>query len=114
MNLLFICNQGKDRSRTAAEIYSKKYETSYAGCYSLDESLKLKEYMLKKANVLFVMEDTHINYLIENFPIYSLQKRIINIDIPNDFRYNQPELVVLLKKNINPYLKALEDLIKDF
>ena len=27
MNLLFICNQGEDRSKTAAEIYSKDYNT---------------------------------------------------------------------------------------
>jgi len=33
VNILFICNQGENRSKTAAEIFSGKYQTTSAGLY---------------------------------------------------------------------------------
>jgi predicted protein tyrosine phosphatase len=112
MNLLFICNQGENRSRTAAEIFSKKYETSYAGFYSLNRSLLLKESMLKKADAIFVMEQNHINELINNYPYYYLNKRIINLEIPDIYCYNQEELIIIIKKSVNFKLKEIEKLIE--
>jgi len=114
MNLLFICNQGRNRSRTAAEIYSKEYSTEYAGFYSSSKSLILKKPMLNKADAIFVMEQNHIDHLAQYYPEYYLEKRIINLDIPDIYCYNQPELVELLKKKINPALKDLEELMKHF
>ena len=40
MKVLFICNQGRHRSRTAAEIFKDRFETKYAGLFNeapLDE-----------------------------------------------------------------------------
>lgn len=34
MNVLFVCNQGKHRSRTAAELFSKEHETRFFGIYT--------------------------------------------------------------------------------
>lgn len=114
MNLLFICNQGENRSRTAAEIYSKKFNTSYAGFYSFNKSLLLKEQMLEMADAIFVMEKSHIENLVTNYEDYYFNKRIINLEIPDVYSYNQPELVDLLKKKINPYIKELKSLMKHF
>ncbi|MDD9954491.1 MAG: phosphotyrosine protein phosphatase [Candidatus Woesearchaeota archaeon] len=90
MHILFVCNQGKHRSRTAAELFGG----SYKGIY---ENLVTKEDM-QRADLVVVMEEHQRKALAEMFPSLYLQKRIISFEIPDIYSYNQPVLVDLLKE----------------
>jgi len=110
--ILFICNQGENRSRTAAELFKDSYETNFAGCYSLDKKKLLTEKLLDWSEIIMVMEDKHVEHLYENYPKYYLEKRIINLDIPDDYLYNDPELKKIIKKKVNHSMKELEEVLE--
>lgn len=98
MNLLFVCNQGQNRSRTGAELLKDSVNTQYTGLYS--ES-PLKKSQMQWADIILVMEDHQREEISKRFPKEYMEKRIISLDIPDYFHYNQPELIKLLKEKIS-------------
>jgi predicted protein tyrosine phosphatase len=111
LKILFLCNQGENRSKTAAELYSKKYETESAGIYALNPDNSLTDSLMEWCDIIFVMEDKHINFLVNEKPNYYLNKRVINLKIPDIYSYNQPELKKILRYKVNNFIKELEELI---
>ena len=97
MNVLFICNQGKNRSRTAAALFSDRFNTRSAGLYSRNS---VNADQLLWADVVIVMEDRHRAEIAERFPTVYIQKRILVTGIPDIYRHGQPELVHLLNAKI--------------
>lgn len=95
MKVLFICNQNQNRSKTAAELFKQKYETRSAGLYN---EHPVTQEQLAWAEVIVVMEDAQRTELSKRFPRYYLQKRIISLDIPDIYRKDQPELIMILRK----------------
>lgn len=53
------------------------------------------------------MEKAHRNRLSSNFRQYLNGKRIICLDIPDEYDYMDPELVKLLKAKVPPHLPRL-------
>lgn len=98
MKVLFICAQGLHRSRTAGELFSDKFETRYAGLFS---EKPVSEKQITWADVIVVMEDFHREEISKRFPELYMKKRIISLDIPDIYQYNQPELVEILKERVN-------------
>lgn len=96
--LLFICNAGRNRSITAANIFKDKYLTRSAG---VGEDAELDPSLLEWADVVYVMEDWQRTRISELFPKEYMKKKIISLDIPDVYSLMQPELVKLLKKSIN-------------
>ena len=97
MNILFICNQNKNRSKTAEHLFQKQFNTKSTGLYN-DNPLSEKE--LSWADLVIVMEDHQRSEIAKRFPQFYLIKRILSWDIADIYRYNQPELVSLLKEKI--------------
>ena len=104
MDILFICNQGKNRSKTAAQLFSGRFQTASAGLYS---NTPVTETQLAQADVIIVMEEKHRTEIAERFPRVYLQKRILVLGIPDVYRYGQPELVQLLKVTMTGLLQGL-------
>jgi len=98
MDILFICNQGKNRSKTAAEVFSGRFTTASAGLYG---DTPVTETQLAQADVIIAMEERHRREIAERFPRIYLQKRILVLGIPDIYRYGQPELVRLLKAEMS-------------
>lgn len=98
MKVLFICNQNQNRSKTAEEIFKNRFETKSAGLYN---EKPVTEGQLSWADVVVVMEDIQRKEVAKRFPKQYLQKRILSLNIPDVYHYNQPELVNLLKSKIN-------------
>lgn len=101
MNILFICNQGKNRSKTAAQLFSGRFQTASAGLYS---DTPVTKSQLSQAGVVVVMEEKHRTEIARRFPAIYLQKRILVLDIPDIYRYGQPALVQLLKSRMSRLL----------
>ncbi|WP_245161277.1 hypothetical protein [Brevundimonas sp. MF30-B] len=57
------------------------------------------------ADVIFVMERTHQAKLNRRFRDRLRGKRVICLDIPDDYGFMQPELVALLEKRVTPHLR---------
>lgn len=56
------------------------------------------------ADLIFVMETSHRRKLTRNFQPWLKGKRVICLDIPDDYDYMDPELVELLKRKVLPLL----------
>lgn len=104
MNLLFICNQNKNRSKTAEEIFRGKYATKSAGLY-VPKPVSAQE--ISWADTVMVMEEGQRSEIGKRFPKLYLQKRILSLDIPDVYSYNDPQLVKLLKLKMRKYTSLL-------
>ncbi|PIN82004.1 phosphotyrosine protein phosphatase [Candidatus Woesearchaeota archaeon CG10_big_fil_rev_8_21_14_0_10_30_7] len=98
MNVLFVCNQNKHRSKTAEELFKKKFNTKSVGLYG---GKLITQDHLTWANIVFVMEEEQRKEIARRYPNLYLQKKILSLDIPDTYYYNQPDLKELLKKQFN-------------
>ena len=97
MNLLFICNQNQNRSKTAEELFRKRFTTKSAGLYN--EKPVTKKQLLW-ADTIVVMEEAQRNELAKRFPEVYMQKRILSLEVPDVYQYRQPELMKMLKEKV--------------
>lgn len=100
MKVLFICNQNQNRSKTAEELFRTKFETKSAGLFN---SKPVTAKQLSWADVVMVMEEEQRQELSKRFPKLYLQKRVLNLDIPDIYEYNDSRLVKSLKSSIEDY-----------
>ena len=98
MKVLFICNQNENRSKTAEELFKDRFETKSAGLFN---DKPLKESQIKWADTIIVMEDRQRTEIAKRFPKQYMQKRILSLDVPDVFNYNNPKLIDLLKSKID-------------
>jgi predicted protein tyrosine phosphatase len=103
--VLFVCSQNRLRSPTAEQVFS-----SVAGidCASAgtnhDAENPLTGELVSWADIIFVMEKAHRNKLTSKFKRYLSNKRIVCLDIPDNYAYMDPELVRLLKVKVSRFL----------
>lgn len=102
---LFICTQNRLRSPTAEQVFASwpNVETDSAGLAS-DANVPLSVEQIYWATLIFVMEKAHRNKLAKKFRMHLNGKRIICLDIPDDYAFMQPELVQLLQAKVGPFL----------
>ena len=65
MKVLFICNQNQNRSKTAEEIFSERFQTKSAGLFNKKPVTKNQ---LEWADLVVVMEDFQRQEIAERFP----------------------------------------------
>ena len=104
--VLFVCSQNKLRSPTAEQIFSNRpgFEVASAGT---DPSAvtPVSSEDIDWADVIFVMERAHRNKLSRKFRSQLKNKRVICLDIPDQFEYMDPALILLLEKKAGPFFK---------
>ncbi len=93
---LFICSQNRLRSPTA--------EQDSAGLGG-DASVPLSPEQIAWATVIFVMEKAHRQRLGQRFRKYLNGKKVICLDIPDDYAFMQPELISLLETKVGKFLR---------
>ncbi len=98
MKVLFICNQNLNRSKTAEEVFKGKFQTKSAGLYNTNP---ITEKQLSWADIVIVMEEAQRTEIAKRFPKKYMQKRILSLDIPDVYHYNQPELIEVLKSKLD-------------
>ena len=107
MRVLFICSRNRLRSPTAEVVFAKwpNVETDSAGL-APDADVQLDADQLDWAEVIFVMERNHQRRLSQRFGSRLRGKRVVCLDISDDYVFMQPELVTLLEKRVGPYLRG--------
>jgi len=101
MKVLFVCNQNQNRSKTAEEIFRGKFETKSAGLFCR-KPISKKEFSW--ADIVMVMEEEQRHELAKRFPELYLQKRILNLNIPDIYNHDNPHLVSSLKSKVKKLL----------
>lgn len=105
MNLLFVCSRNQWRSPTAEAIFKNHafYQVKSAGTEP-SARIKLTAKLLQWAEVIFVMERKHKQRIQQKFPNLVNEKEIMVLDIPDEYRFMDEELITLLKTVVLPYL----------
>lgn len=103
--VLFICSQNRLRSPTAEYVFSSwdNIEVASAGLNNDAESPVTPE-LLEWSDIIFVMEKTHRNKLSKKFRASLNGKRIICLDIPDEYEFMDPFLVKLLTEKVQRFL----------
>ena len=104
-NVLFICSQNKLRSPTAEQVFADwpGIETSSAGTNN-DAENPLSAEEIEWADIVFVMEKAHRSKVQARYRRALNGKRLICLDIPDDYAFMDPALIELLKAKVPPHL----------
>lgn len=103
---LFLCSANKLRSPTAEHVFASwpNVETDSAGL-AQDATVTLSQEQLDWATVIFVMEKVHRTKLQQRYRRHLNGKRVICLDIPDNYRYLDPTLIRLLEAKAGPHLR---------
>jgi predicted protein tyrosine phosphatase len=103
--VLFLCSQNKLRSPTAEAVFADhpRVEVDSAGL-NHDAEVPLSEEQVEWADLILVMEKTHRSRLNRKFGKVLAGKRVVVLNIPDDYDYMDPALVELLKQRCAPYV----------
>ena len=104
-NILFLCSQNRLRSPTAEQVFADwpGIETASAGL-NHDAENPLTPELLRWADIVFVMERAHRNKLSTRFKPHLDGKRVVCLEIPDDYAYMDPDLVRLLQARVPRHL----------
>jgi predicted protein tyrosine phosphatase len=100
-NVLFICSKNQWRSPTAETVWRKHPELSVrsAGTSSTARR-KVSVDDIRWADVIFVMEEKHKSRLLAEFTTAVARKPLHVLDIPDEYKYMDPELVEQLQEAV--------------
>lgn len=102
IKLLFICSKNQWRSPTAEKIFHLRdgYYASSAGTEA-GARIKVTEGHIGWADIIFVMEKKHLRRLREKFGSMLNDKKIVNLDIPDDYQYMDDSLIEILMTRVS-------------
>ena len=101
-NLLFICSENKLRSPTAEAVFSE-YEniTAIGAGTNKDAETPLSGDLIEWADIILVMEKSHRNKVAKKYRELLKNKRLVVLDIPDNYDYMQVELINMLKSKVS-------------
>ncbi len=104
---LFVCSQNRLRSPTAEQIFSMRadIEVSSAGTNN-DAENPLDAEQIEWADVIVAMERQHRNKLQMRFKSALKSKRLVVLDIPDDYEFMDPEMIKLLQAKMLRHLPS--------
>lgn len=105
LRVLFVCRYNRRRSATAERVFSKDPRLDVRSAGTSDDALvQVNAHMLAWADLLFVMDDGQERALRARFADDPALERLVNLEIPDDFPFLDPELVRLLQNRANPHI----------
>ncbi|MCM8539995.1 MAG: hypothetical protein NE328_06930 [Lentisphaeraceae bacterium] len=103
--LLFICSKNRLRSPTAEEVFSNIEGFEAIGCgISKEAPTALSGDLVEWADIIFTMENIHRSKVTQKYSKLLKNKRLICLDIPDNYSRMQPELVEILKEKVLGHL----------
>ena len=105
MNLLFVCSKNQWRSPTAERIYQDHPNLNVRSAGISQSARKLINSIdINWSDIIFVMENKHKSYITDHFRDQLNNKRLIVLDIPDEYQYMDDELIKWLTESVNAYL----------
>lgn len=101
MNLLFVCSENRLRSPTGEEVFSQYEGINAIGAgTNADADTVVSGDLIEWADVIFVMEKTHKQKVSKKYRDLLKGKKLVCLDIPDNYDRMDPELVRLLKSKV--------------
>jgi len=105
VKILFVCSMNQWRSPTAERIYADRLLTQVrSGGTNKGARKRVRSADLKWADLVLVMEDKHKQRLLGDFPGELRFKEIHVLDIPDNYRFMDAELIDELVAAVDPIL----------
>lgn len=107
--VLFVCTQNRLRSPTAENVFSN-YRGINVKSAGLDPHAKihLSSNLIEWSDIIFVMEKTHLEKIKNKYSGKLKGKKIICLNIPDEYDFMQPQLIDILKEKVPKHLKSLK------
>jgi len=105
LNILFVCSRNKWRSATAEKIYKNRqdHKVKSAGTEP-SAKVKVSAKCILWADIIFVMEKKHKQRLVDKFPNEIEEKTIVILNIDDEYKFMDKELVEMINLSVDPYL----------
>lgn len=105
LNVLFICSRNQWRSPTAEQVFRRHPALNVRSAGTSASARKqVSAADLAWADVIVVMETKHKSRLMQEHAELLAGKPLHVLDIPDDYRFMDPELVGLLEDALPPLL----------
>ena len=105
LNVLFVCSMNQWRSPTAEKVYA---DTPLINVRSRGTSHKARQTITANdvnwADIVIVMENKHRQRLASTFSREMQHKETHVLDIPDQYKFMDPELVDEIQSAVNPIL----------
>lgn len=108
MNLLFVCSENRLRSPTGEEVFSKYEGINAIGAgTNNDAETTVSGDLIEWADIIFVMEKSHRNKIAKKFKDMLKDKKVVCLDIADNYDYMDPLLVRLLKNKVSRHVRLI-------
>lgn len=109
MRVLFVCTVNRLRSPTAEDLFKDwpGIETISAGT-DKDATRPLTKELVASADLIFAMEKHHRERIRKKFKERPHDRRIIDLNIPDEYERDDPALIALLKNRVPPVLSRFQ------
>ena len=106
-HVLFICSRNQWRSPTGERVFARRQglSTRSAGT-SRNARRKVNINDIRWADIILVMEEKHASRLRAEFRDEVRYKTLHVLDIPDDYRFMDDELIELLHRKVEPLLAS--------
>ncbi|MDB5287889.1 MAG: protein tyrosine phosphatase [Mucilaginibacter sp.] len=102
-NLLFICSKNQWRSPTTELLFKNHAIHNPRSAGTSDKArIKVNQRSIDWADVIFVMEYKHRDIIKQQFTICN--KKIIVLNIEDNYQFGDPELLEMLTQSLSNYL----------
>ena len=99
--LLFVCSENRLRSPTAETVFSEHEGVEAIGAgTNTDAETPVSGDLIEWADIILVMEKSHRNKISKKYKELLKDKRLVVLDIPDNYECMQPELIRLLKTKV--------------
>jgi predicted protein tyrosine phosphatase len=107
---LFVCSRNRFRSLTAERIFAEipGVQVRSAGTQP-DARIVVTEGHIGWADIIFLMEKSHLNRLRLKFPDALAGKRTVTLLIPDDYEYMHPDLIDELRTKVSEHVVLPEN-----
>jgi predicted protein tyrosine phosphatase len=107
LRVLFVCRLNRHRSATAERLFCKRPDLDVRSAGTNEDAMvQVNERMLEWADIIFAMDEEEHANLNNMFPNHPALGRIVCLEIPDVFGFNDPELVRLLEERVPAHLKV--------
>ena len=105
-NLLFVCSENRLRSPTAEAVFSQHERVDAIGAGTNSDAVTpVSGDLIEWADVILVMEKSHKNKITKKYRDILKGKRLIVLDIPDNYGYMDEDLIKMLKSKVHRFVQ---------
>ena len=105
LKILFVCSMNQWRSPTAEKVYADKpLVTARSRGTNKKARVTVNPDDLKWADIVMVMENKHKQRLLAEYPGEMRYKELHVLDLPDEYRFMDPELIDEIHASVDPIL----------